>query len=98
MNKRKESNKQNSNFFEELFSSKGRVRVLKALLRLEEANITRIVREVDMHHRVVRKHLEKLVNLGVVEEKKYGRLRFFRLNYSNPKVKLLKTLIEVFEE
>ena len=83
---------------EELFSSKGRVKVLKALLKLEEANITRIVKEVDMHHRVVQKHLEKLVSLGIVEEKRYGRLRFFRLNFSNPKIRLIKTLIEIIEE
>lgn len=87
-----------SSLLEELFSSKGRVKVLKALLKLEEANITRIVREVDMHHRVVRKHLEKLVSLGIVEEKRYGRLRFFRLNFSNPKIRLIKTLIEIIEE
>jgi len=97
MNKNRKD-KQDRNFFEELFSSRGRVRVLRALFRLEEANITKIVKEVDMHHRVVQRHLEKLVSLGIVEERRYGRLRFFRLNFSNPKVKLLKTLIEIIEE
>ncbi len=97
MNKNRKD-KQYRNFFEELFSSRGRVRVLRALFRLEEANITKIVKEVDMHHRVVQRHLEKLVSLGIVEERRYGRLRFFRLNFSNPKVKLLKTLIEIIEE
>ncbi|HIQ03315.1 MAG TPA: transcriptional regulator [Desulfurococcales archaeon] len=97
MSKRGKNGKGGS-LLEELFSSKGRVKVLKALLKLEEANITRIVKEVDMHHRVVQKHLEKLVSLGIVEEKRYGRLRFFRLNFSNPKIRLIKTLIEIIEE
>ena len=80
---------------DEIFSSRGRVRVLLALFRLGEANITRIVRETGMHHRIVATHLEKLVEAGLAVEKRYGRLRIFRINYSNPKTIIVRDLLEV---
>ena len=82
---------------EDLFSSRGRVRTLKALIRLEEANISRIVRETGMHHKLVEAHLEKLKEMGIVVERRYSRVRMFRLNYANPKIRLIKELIQLIE-
>ncbi len=83
---------------EEIFSSRGRVRTLRALIKLEEANISRIVRETGMHHKLVESHLEKLEELGIVLEKKYSRVRLFKLNYTNPKTHLIKELIQLLED
>lgn len=82
---------------EEVLGSKVRIRILKALFRLGEANITRIARETNTHFSLVEKHLQKLKEIGIVEEKRIGRIRLFGLNYSNPKVHLLMELIRSME-
>ncbi len=87
-----------SPFIEELFSSRGRVRVLVTVFRLGEANISRIVRETGMHHSVVARHLRKLVDAGLLEERRYGRIRLFRVNYSNPRAVVVRDLLEALEE
>jgi len=87
-----------AHFIEDLFSSRGRVRVMLVLFRIGEANISRIVRETGMHHSVVAKHLEKLAETGLIEERRYGRIRLFRVNYSNPRAVIIRDLIEVLEE
>ncbi len=83
---------------EELFSSKGRIRVMLAVFRLGEANISRVVRETGLHHSIVARHLRKLVEVGLLEERRYGRIRLFRVNYTNPKTIVIRDLIEALEE
>ncbi len=78
---------------EEVFASKGRLKVLLVLLRLGEANITKIVKETGLNHKLVEEHLSRLVELGLVHEKRYGRLRVFSINTSNPKTIILRELL-----
>jgi len=85
-------------FLEELFSSRGRIRVMLAVFRLGEANISRVVRETGLHHSIVARHLRKLVEAGLLEERRYGRIRLFRVNYANPKTIVIRDLIEALEE
>jgi len=82
---------------EEILGSKVRIRILKTLFKLGEANITRIARETNTHFSLVEKHLQKLKEIGIVEEKRIGRTRLFGLNYGNPKVHLLIELIRSVE-
>ncbi len=83
-----------SRVLERVFGSRARVRILAYLLRTGEANITRISRETGVHHGIVRGYLEDLSRLGMVEEVKIGRLRVYRVVWSNIKIRLLKGLIE----
>jgi len=82
---------------EELLSSKGRVRVLKVLLRDGQANISRLIRETGLHHRLVVKHLEELKRMGLVEERRYGRLRIYEINLRDPRVSALRDLLRSLE-
>jgi len=82
---------------EELLSSKGRVRVLKVLLRDGQANISRLIRETGLHHRLVVKHLEELKRIGLVEERRYGRLRIYEINLRDPRVSALRDLLRSLE-
>lgn len=82
---------------EEILGSKVRIRILKTLFKLGEANITRIARETNTHFSLVEKHLQRLKEMGIVEEKRIGRIRLFGLNYGNPKVHLLMELIRSME-
>jgi DNA-binding transcriptional ArsR family regulator len=83
---------------EVLFESKGRFRVLRYLLREGQANISRIVRETGLPHRLVKKHLEQLVRHGIVVERRYGRLRLFEVNLEDPRISATKNLIRELEE
>jgi len=69
---------------EEVFSSRGRVKVLRVLTQLKELNISEIARRTNLSHTAVERHLEKLKQLGLVTEKRFGRIRIFRFNSKNP--------------
>ncbi|MCC6044370.1 MAG: ArsR/SmtB family transcription factor [Acidilobaceae archaeon] len=82
---------------ERLLSSKGRVRVLRILLREGQVNISRLIRETGLHHRLVVKHLEELKRMGLVEERRYGRLRIYEANLQDPRVSALRELLKTLE-
>jgi len=54
-------------------------RIIDILRRHGEMNITRISRLSGLGYRTTLKKLEELVELGLVEERRFGRLRLFRL-------------------
>ena len=74
------------------------VRILRYLLREGQANVTRISRELGIHHRVVKRHAEKLARAGIVSERKYERLHIYMVNLKDPRVAALKTLLDELEE
>lgn len=80
---------------EEILASKGRLRILKLLLEYQELNITEIVRRTDLNHSIVLTHLKVLTEAGLVIEKRFGRIRIFRINLADPRVKLLKELFDL---
>ncbi len=74
------------------------MRILRYILREGQANITRLARDLGVHHRVIRKHMERLVEKGIVEERVYGRMRLYLANLKDPKVAALKLALEDLEE
>ncbi len=81
---------------EEIFSSKGRVKVLKALSDKGEMNITEITRRTNLNHATTSEHLSSLCVLGIVEEKRFGRIRIFRFKKEDPRGWAIQTLFESF--
>ena len=79
---------------ENVLSSKGRIRVLKTLFKYGAVNINTLIRETGLTHRLVSKYVEELRNEGLVTERRFGRFRIVELDYSNPKVSILKMLLE----
>ena len=69
---------------EEIFSSYGRVRIMIIMMTSGELNISEITRRAGVSHSSVELHLEFLVNSGLLTEKRFNRIRIFRVNYSNP--------------
>lgn len=53
--------------------------IIEILEKYGELNISRISRLSGYSFRSVAKYLRELVEQGVVEERRYGRLRLFRL-------------------
>ena len=81
---------------EELLSSKGRIKILKILALTGELNITEIVRRASLNHGTAYAHLKFLEEVGLIEEKTFGRVKIYRLR-DNERAKLLKEFIEAWE-
>jgi len=64
---------------EEIFSSRGRVKVLKVLAKVGEINISELVRRSGLNYMSVQNHLKSLKSLDVIEEKRFGRIRIISL-------------------
>jgi DNA-binding transcriptional ArsR family regulator len=62
---------------EELLGARGRVRILQVLAESGETYLTELARRTGLNHNSVQRHLEKLKEMGVVREKRFGRIRIF---------------------
>jgi DNA-binding transcriptional ArsR family regulator len=82
---------------EDIFSSKGRVRILRILVEIEELNISEIARRAGLNYATTNQHLQALENAGIVRHKRFGRIRIFRFNEEDSRGKLIKKLIENWE-
>jgi DNA-binding transcriptional ArsR family regulator len=82
---------------EEVLSSKGKIKILKILTLYEELNISEIVRRAQLNHATVAQHLDYFKEIGVVEEKTFGRIKIYRLSSADIKVKVIRDLIEFWE-
>jgi predicted ArsR family transcriptional regulator len=69
------------------------LRILYYMFREGQSNITRIARDLQVHHRVIRRRMEKLVKAGIVSERRYEKLHIYMLNMKNPRVSALKDLL-----
>ena len=69
---------------EELFSSYGRVKIMGIMMESNELNISEITRRSGISHSSVEAHLELLAELGLLTEKRFNRIRIFKVNHSNP--------------
>ena len=56
-----------------------REEILRVLRTYGELNVTRIARLAGLNYRVAVRYLKELVEKGLVEERRYGRLRLFKL-------------------
>ncbi|HUS79121.1 MAG TPA: helix-turn-helix domain-containing protein [Patescibacteria group bacterium] len=62
---------------EELLGSRGRIRVLRVLSESGELNISEVGRRTGMNYTSVERHLEALTGMGLLREKRYGKIRIF---------------------
>ena len=96
-------NKQNQNSnltglaVEDVLSSKGRVRILKLLAELGELNISAISRTINLNHTAVKDHLRFLTEVGLIKEKKFGRILIYQFDENNVLAHSLKQLFRIWE-
>jgi len=83
---------------ETVFSSKGRVKILKILVEIGELNISDIARRAGLNYTTTNQHLQILETSGIVRHKNFGRIRIFRFNEENPRAKTIKDLINGWEK
>jgi DNA-binding transcriptional ArsR family regulator len=82
---------------EEIFSSKGRVKILRLLVEIGELNISEIARRAGLNYATTNQHLNILEKAGLVLHKSFGRIRIYRLNQGNGYAEAIRTLIEGWE-
>lgn len=78
---------------EEVLSSTGRIRVLTLLSQVEELHLTEIAKRTEQSYMATQRHLQALEDAGIVEERRYGRIRIFKINRSNSKARILQNLV-----
>lgn len=67
-------------------SSYGRTKILTVMLDSDELNISEITRRSGLSHSVAAKHLDFLTKSGILTEKRFNRIRIFRLDRTSPMV------------
>jgi DNA-binding transcriptional ArsR family regulator len=82
---------------EEVFSSKGRVKILRILSEIGELNISEIARRAGLNYATTNQHLILLEKHKLIRHKTFGRIRIFRYNEENPRAILIRQLIENWE-
>jgi DNA-binding transcriptional ArsR family regulator len=82
---------------EDILSSRGMVKILKILSKYEEMNITQISKKAMLDYRTTFLHLKKLVKAGIIEEKKYDKIRIFKINKKNRIALKIIELIKTWE-
>jgi len=82
-----------SSFLSEILGSKTKLKIIIVLLRYEHAGITRIAREAGLNHAVAKKGIDELKRSGIVVEEYIGPYKVYKLDRTNPVVRLLKDLL-----
>jgi DNA-binding IclR family transcriptional regulator len=83
---------------EDVFSSKGRMKILKVLADVGQLNVSEIARRSGLNYATTNQHLQVLQSHGLVKHKKFGRVRIFRLNEENHAARMIRELIEFWEQ
>ena len=83
---------------EDVFSSRGRVRILRILAEIGELNISALARRAGLNYGTASEHLRVLEEAGLVRHKSFGRIRIFRFNDGDVRAGLIRRLVEVWEE
>jgi DNA-binding transcriptional ArsR family regulator len=82
---------------EDLFSSRGRIKILKELAASNELNISELCRIVNLNHSSTKSHLEVLLKSGLVEEKIFGRIKIYRYRVEDLRARSLKSLFDIWD-
>jgi predicted transcriptional regulator len=83
---------------EEVFSSRGRVKIIRVLAKRNELNISEIARQANLNHSTACQHLEFLEKAGVIQKKVFGRIKIYRFRLENVRAKAIKHLFDLWED
>lgn len=79
--------------FEEISHSVSISRIFWRLFRNGEMNISQIIRQTGLNHKIVKKSLAVMIDKGFVREKSFGRVRIYFLNKDNPNIRMLLSIL-----
>ena len=81
---------------EEVFSSRGRAKILEVLAKNNEMNISEIIKRTSLNHSSATCHLKSLEALGFIQEKIFGRIKIYRFRTEEINARALKNLISLW--
>jgi len=79
-------------------SSVGRTKVLTVMLETGELNISEITRRAGLTHSAAAHHLEFLTKSGILVEKRFNRIRIFRVDRTSPLADVLSRFYSDWKE
>lgn len=82
---------------EDVLSSRGRVKVLKVLAEIGELYVSEISRRTGLNNTVTTRHLTSLAKIGLISEKRFGKIRIFQFQDLDPRAQAIKKLIDFWE-
>ncbi len=82
---------------EDVFSSRGRVRILRILADIGQLNISEIARRAGLNYTTTNRHLQALEKAGLIRHKKFGRIRIFRFNEESIRARMIRRLIDSWD-
>jgi DNA-binding transcriptional ArsR family regulator len=85
-------------YIEDIFGSKSKIKILATLVKLREINIAGLVRACDSGYTAIERSLKDLEKLGIVNEKRFGRIRIIKLVENDIRVQAIIKLFEAFED
>ena len=83
---------------EELLSSYGRTKVLTVMIESGELNISEITRRSGLSHTSAARHLEFLTKSGILVEKRFNRIRIFRVDRNSPFAGVITKFLSEWQE
>ncbi|MGB9134157.1 MAG: winged helix-turn-helix domain-containing protein [Candidatus Bathyarchaeia archaeon] len=83
---------------EDVFSSKGRVKILRILSEIGELNISDIARRAGLNYTTTNQHLQALEHAELIRHKSFGRIRIYRFNEENRRARAIRDLMEMWEQ
>jgi DNA-binding transcriptional ArsR family regulator len=72
--------------------------VLTVIVKSGELNISEITRRSGLSHTSAARHLEFLTKSGILAEKRFNRIRIFRVDRSNPFVGVITKFLSEWQE
>nr|MDO8100307.1 winged helix-turn-helix domain-containing protein [Candidatus Njordarchaeota archaeon] len=82
---------------EEILSSKGRIKIIKILLKNCELSISEIVRLTRLNHNSVEQHLDLLKHAGLICEKNFGRIRIYSIRNESLVAKAIRSFVSLWD-
>jgi predicted transcriptional regulator len=83
---------------EDVFCSRVRLKILKVLIQLGELNVSEITRRLRLNYETTTNHLKLLEAEDILQHKRFGRIRLYRLNERSPKARAIEALLNVWSE
>ena len=81
----------------DLFSSKGRIRVLKVLALETELLISQICRKTGLNHTTVKNHLDALVEARLIIHTTMGRIQLYRFDRDDIRARGFRNFLDLYE-
>jgi len=83
---------------EDIFCSRVRMKILKTLAQMGELNVSEITHKLGVNYQTTIRHLDKLEAENILQHKKFGRIRLYKLNGHSPKARAIQTLLNAWKE